>query len=851
MSFTGGLQQFFPFAPGVPSVPTTFVNSVTATLPIVSSGGINPNISLQTPLAVIYGGTGTVTPSLVNGTNTTVSGTWPAQAVNVVVGAGGVVTVTGSGNIVSSGGTSPNITTVASPTFTNVTATGIAAANSLAVTAGATAASLALTTPLPIASGGTATGAPSLVNGTNTTVSGTWPAQAVNVVTGAGGVSAVTASGNAASSGGTAPNITIVANPSFSSVTATGGISAATVASTSASTSAGLTVGTTLGVTGAATIGSNLTAVGEILAGPGGISPGWLNALDYGTHVDAHLTSNILIPSVSSSVTVPVNTTKFTNAMHVSIWDYQFCFSGTVTAGGGTNSLTVQCTFIFKGVAGNTMDSSIPSQAEGISTDDYAMITAAIAAAVPKGIVYVPPGAYATGTTILMQQNVSLIFAEPCSIHPAGTVADCFGLTPSTGGGSQFSNGKYELPSIGYFTQGAGILIVDNGCAYYMLKVNTIFTCGQGIMVHTSTSNVTPTFIVRIQFQLINACTVGIKFYSTGSSLDSIQGMHIIGEAIIACNTAMLFDTNIPGIVTTTGGALTVPAVGSPVTTGAIGGFPVGSYGVAYNVASNIFWYFQVTSATQITTIRGTQGVGGTLPAGSAILPWMILFGNHIFEVACVNGNASGFGGICFSRGLWSQMEFVCKSSFGSLANSAYLYTANGGLAFGNYYEFACNPGSGIFEANYNGFNALASPVPSTVPQNVLRLVSGVGAVAISGENSAIGTQTYNAVTTTNTRASFNGGQAVYNQRFQVLMQFPAGLTAGQVQDFYVYSPFAGNGLSTTVVFTPVIDASPFPVLLSVNDQHATHPNEIRIRMGCVTTIALNSFAAGTISIGM
>src|ERR1035441_4437181 len=105
MSFTGGLQQFFPFAPGVPSVPTTFVNSVAATLPIVSSGGINPNISLQTPLAVIYGGTGTVTPSLVNGTNTTVSGTWPAQAVNVVVGAGGGVTVTGSGHIVCSGGT--------------------------------------------------------------------------------------------------------------------------------------------------------------------------------------------------------------------------------------------------------------------------------------------------------------------------------------------------------------------------------------------------------------------------------------------------------------------------------------------------------------------------------------------------------------------------------------------------------------------------------------------------------------------------------------------------------------------------------------------------------------------------
>jgi hypothetical protein len=51
------------------------VTTVTATAPIVSSGGSAPNISLEVPLAVIYGGTGTTAPQLIAGSGITITGT--------------------------------------------------------------------------------------------------------------------------------------------------------------------------------------------------------------------------------------------------------------------------------------------------------------------------------------------------------------------------------------------------------------------------------------------------------------------------------------------------------------------------------------------------------------------------------------------------------------------------------------------------------------------------------------------------------------------------------------------------------------------------------------------------------
>jgi hypothetical protein len=108
-------------------------------------------------LPVANGGTGTATPSIVAGSNISVTGTWPNQTI-ASTASGSVTSVTGSGNIASSGGTTPNIT------FTGI---------------------------LPVASGGTATATPGLVAGSNVTVTGTWPNQTIAAVGGGGSTAGV------------------------------------------------------------------------------------------------------------------------------------------------------------------------------------------------------------------------------------------------------------------------------------------------------------------------------------------------------------------------------------------------------------------------------------------------------------------------------------------------------------------------------------------------------------------------------------------------------------------------------------------------------------------------------------
>jgi hypothetical protein len=89
------------------------VTAVTATLPILSSGGTQPNISLQVPLAIGYGGTGTATPVGVyalSGFGIIVTGSFPDQALSLDFGGLGVVTaVTATSPLSSTGGTTPNI----------------------------------------------------------------------------------------------------------------------------------------------------------------------------------------------------------------------------------------------------------------------------------------------------------------------------------------------------------------------------------------------------------------------------------------------------------------------------------------------------------------------------------------------------------------------------------------------------------------------------------------------------------------------------------------------------------------------------------------------------------------------
>lgn len=63
--------------------------------PIVNTGTpLAPVLGLQTPLPLIYGGTGVTTPNLIAGSNIVVTGTWPNQTISSTAGSG---TLTGLG----------------------------------------------------------------------------------------------------------------------------------------------------------------------------------------------------------------------------------------------------------------------------------------------------------------------------------------------------------------------------------------------------------------------------------------------------------------------------------------------------------------------------------------------------------------------------------------------------------------------------------------------------------------------------------------------------------------------------------------------------------------------------------
>ena len=143
------------------------VTAVTATAPVVSSGGTTPVISMAAA-------TGSVNGYLTSTDWTTFNNKQPAGSYLVSGGALGT----------PSSGTATNLTGL--PLTTGVT--GL----------------------LPVANGGTGTASPSIVAGTNVTVTGTWPNQTINATT-TGTVTSVTGTAPIVSSGGTTPAISMAA----------------------------------------------------------------------------------------------------------------------------------------------------------------------------------------------------------------------------------------------------------------------------------------------------------------------------------------------------------------------------------------------------------------------------------------------------------------------------------------------------------------------------------------------------------------------------------------------------------------------------------------------------------------
>lgn len=145
VTIAGPALPFFFYASTIPYTPfrtaTPPTVDVSVEAPIVNLGtGVDPIIGLDTPLAVIYGGSGSVDPSIVAGANVIITGSWPNQTISVIEGAGGVQSVAVSAPITESG-------TAQNPV-------------------------LGLETPLPQNYGGTATANPWAKGGTGIDVNG-------------------------------------------------------------------------------------------------------------------------------------------------------------------------------------------------------------------------------------------------------------------------------------------------------------------------------------------------------------------------------------------------------------------------------------------------------------------------------------------------------------------------------------------------------------------------------------------------------------------------------------------------------------------------------------------------------
>jgi hypothetical protein len=97
--FYASSYGFAPFAAGTPPA-----LDITTVAPIINEGTPQvPIIALQTPLAVIYGGSGTPDPSLISGQYINITGAWPNQTISALQAAGGVQSVSVNAPIVESG----------------------------------------------------------------------------------------------------------------------------------------------------------------------------------------------------------------------------------------------------------------------------------------------------------------------------------------------------------------------------------------------------------------------------------------------------------------------------------------------------------------------------------------------------------------------------------------------------------------------------------------------------------------------------------------------------------------------------------------------------------------------------
>ena len=188
----------------------TSVDVVGGTTGLTTSGGPVTTagvITLGGILGTANGGTGTATPGLVAGTNVTITGTWPNQTINSSGGGGGSGTVTTVSVVSANGlaGTVANATTTPAITL-STSITGLLKGNGTAISAAASGTDYApATSGSSILYGNGSGGFSNVTVGTGLS----FTAGTLTATGGGGSVTSVSATAPVASSGGTAPTISL------------------------------------------------------------------------------------------------------------------------------------------------------------------------------------------------------------------------------------------------------------------------------------------------------------------------------------------------------------------------------------------------------------------------------------------------------------------------------------------------------------------------------------------------------------------------------------------------------------------------------------------------------------------
>ena len=229
---TGGVL----FAPSA-TIDATIANNITSgTLPFARLPAINLASSgaggVTGILPVANGGTGTVSPGLVQGSNIMITGSWPNQTISTA-GAGGLTSVgvtfaggliNGSGSPLTSNGTIAFTlagTSGGIPYFNSGTtwlSSGVLGSGQFVLGGGAGGSPSASFSIVPVANGGTGTASPGLIAGANiTSITGAWPNQTINAAGGAGGYwslsgSSISNTNSGSVNVGNTLNVTVPAN---------------------------------------------------------------------------------------------------------------------------------------------------------------------------------------------------------------------------------------------------------------------------------------------------------------------------------------------------------------------------------------------------------------------------------------------------------------------------------------------------------------------------------------------------------------------------------------------------------------------------------------------------------------